>query len=112
MGDRANVVIKSDGEQVCLYTHWAGRKLPTVLQSALKRGNDRLDDFQYLTRIIFCDMVSGHEKDLTGYGITQEIHDGDRQIIILDLDKNTVQINEAPPIGIADFVNLSEPNWG
>lgn len=111
MGDRANVVVKEADEQVCLYMHWNGHKLPGVLQTALKRGADRIDDFQYLTRIIFCDMVRGHENDLTGFGITQKIHAGDRQIITVDLDKNTVAINEKAPILITDFVKLESVSW-
>jgi hypothetical protein len=111
MGDRANVVVKESDEQVCLYTHWNGYELPSVLQAALKRGADRIDDFQYITRIIFCDMVRGHENDLTGYGITQKVHDGDRQIITVDLDKTTVAVNEKEPILITDFVKLESVSW-
>lgn len=111
MGDRANVVVREAGEQVCLYTHWKGRELPGVLQTSLKRGADRINDFQYLTRIIFCDMVRGYENDLTGFGITQKVHDGDRAVIIVDLDDNTVSINGKSPILINDFVKLESVSW-
>lgn len=111
MGDRANVVVKEDGEQVCLYTHWHGHELPDILQSSLRRGAERVDDFQYLTRIIFCDMVKGHETKLTGFGITQNVHDGDNQVITLDLDKKTVQFNTADPVSIEDFVATEEVGW-
>lgn len=68
MGDRANVVIKDGDEAVCLYTHWNGTALPEVLRKAMTRGQQRWDDSSYLARIIFCDMVEGKERELTGFG--------------------------------------------
>ncbi len=111
MGDRANVVIKGDEEQVCLYTHWHGYELPAILQSALKRGKERIDNFQYLNRIIFCDMIKGHEEKLTGFGITQNVHDGGTQVITLDMDKKTVQINDSDPVSIDDFMAAAKVGW-
>lgn len=111
MGDRANVVIKKDAEQVCLYTHWHGYELPGILQSSLKRGKDRIYDFQYLNRIIFCDMIKGHEEKLTGFGITQKVHDGATQVITLDMDKKTVQINGSDPVSFDDFMAAPKVGW-
>ncbi len=111
MGDKANVVIKEDGEQVCLYTHWQGYELPGILQGALNRGKERIDDFQYLTRIIFCDMIKGQEEKLTGYGITQEIHDGGDRVIILDMDKKTVQMKGSNPVSLDDFMTAAKVGW-
>jgi hypothetical protein len=88
MGDRANILVKKsekkEEEQVCFYTHWAGTELPATLRSALIRGRGRWDDFQYLTRIIFCEMLKQGGEDLdglTGYGISQVPYDGDDRII-------------------------------
>lgn len=103
MGDRANVIVKSGGEQVCLYSHWEGAKLPQTLRAAMNRGETRWDDSQYLARIIFCEMVKGHEMDTTGFGISQSIVDGGNAILEVDVDKKTVQINQKPPISFAAF---------
>ena len=52
MGDRANVVIDDNGSQVYLYTHWRGTELPEIVRKALTK-NQRWDDPQYLSRIVF-----------------------------------------------------------
>lgn len=70
MGDRRNVVVRfSDENSVALYTHWTGSALPNILAEALKRGISRWTDAEYLTRIIFCEMVQGNVRGDTGYGI-------------------------------------------
>jgi hypothetical protein len=101
MGDRANIIVKSSekegAEQVCLYTHWAGSTLPGTLKTALIRGKERWDDFQYLTRIIFCEMIkhSGESLDgLTGYGITQKLWDGEDSLIFVAVDEQQITIGE------------------
>jgi hypothetical protein len=101
MGDRANILVKSsekeDAEQVCLYTHWAGSELPGTLKIALIRGRGRWDDFQYLTRIIFCEMLkrSGEGLDgITGYGITQKPWDGDDRLIFVIVESQQVILGE------------------
>jgi len=90
MGDRGNILIKSNGEQVCLYSHWSGGELGETLSRALIRGKSRLDDFQYITRIIFCEMIKGRESELIDFGISQDIHDGNNKVITFDVDKGTV----------------------
>jgi hypothetical protein len=107
MGDRANVVVKESGEQVCLYTHWSGYELPGTLRSAMKRGESRLDDSQYLARIIFCEMVRGREMDTTGFGISQNIGDGGNQVIVVDVDNATVTINDNEAMTFSDFMSGS-----
>jgi len=95
MGDRANILIKSGDEQVCLYTHYMGYDLPSILQRALDRGFERVDDFQYITRIIFNEMTKGREIELTGFGITSKVHDNERDIITFDVDDQSIKIGEA-----------------
>lgn len=90
MGDRANIVVTNRHNHIVLYTHWAGTELPDILKSALKRGESRWDDFQYLTRIIFCEMIKGDVMDTTGYGISQEIGDGDDRVLTVNVDRQTV----------------------
>jgi len=109
MGDRANIVVKSGDEQVVLYTHWGGSELPETLRLALERGKDRWDDFQYLTRIIFCQMIPAkYWEDTSGFGITCKIYDNEHEIITVDADKRTVQIGESEPLSFADYVANSK----
>jgi hypothetical protein len=103
MGDRASIVVKSGEERVCLYTHWSGSDLPNTLQNALARGESRWGDFQYLSRIIFCEMVGANWADLTGYGISQQVHDGGSRVIMVDVDAQTVQIQDNPPVPFAEY---------
>lgn len=102
MGDRANVLVKYNGEQVCLYTHWSGSDLPEILRNALVKGSDRIEDFQYITRIIFQAMI-GDDKSNTGFGISQNIHDGDRAVIIFDVESQNITIKEKE-FSVIEFV--------
>lgn len=90
MGDRANVLI----EDVYLYTHWDGSELPFVVQKALKRGDDRWGDPQFLARIVFCEMVKDDPMGTTGYGISHELGDNEYEILKLDTDAQLVTIGE------------------
>lgn len=69
MGTRAQVHIKDTG--VYLYQHWDGDGLADKVKTAMKSeaGQDRLNDPDYLGRIIFCQMVKDNMKESTGYGI-------------------------------------------
>lgn len=82
MGDRGNIIVKDDDSTVYLYSHWSGSDLPDVLKKSLERGKGRWDDGSYLTRIIFCDMVAGHEKGETGFGISSVMGDGGTDITV------------------------------
>ncbi len=87
MGDRGNIVVKQSKKKddcIFLYTHWTGGDLPEILQKALARSNDRWEDPQYLTRIIFCDMVQGAERDTAGYGIGTCLADNEHTILLVD----------------------------
>lgn len=107
MGDRANVIVVDGGEQVCLYTHWAGSELPQTLQEALIRGRERWDDAQYLARIIFCEMVRGCEMRLTGYGISQTPGDGQDRILYVDIASQSVSINRGAAMPFDAYVTMA-----
>jgi len=109
MGDRANVLIKSEGKEgVYLYTHWGGYELPQIVQNALKR-EERWDDEPYLNRIIFCEMVKDEIEGETGYGISGYVGDGDDRIILIDVNEQKISLN-----GIAysfkDYIKLDLKN--
>ena len=78
MGDRGNIQITqtyqvADGSRqeatAFLYTHWGGSQVTTVLASALKRGYDRTGDPEYLSRIIFQELIGDDHRN-TGFGIS------------------------------------------
>lgn len=90
MGDRANIFMKdSDDRGVYFYTHWAGTELPKDLRDALAR-RDRWDDYQYLSRIVFCQMIAHDVSGSTGYGISPYCGDGSDRVLIVDVDNRTV----------------------
>jgi hypothetical protein len=110
MGDRANVKVTGAGD-VFLYTHWYGSELPETLRTALARGIGRWNDPAYLARIIFCEMVKGHEMDSTGYGISGECGDGDDRVLTVDGVAQTVTWPNGRMLPIADYVKLDEATW-
>ena len=66
-------------------------ELPGIVQEALRRGESRWDDSSYLARIVFCDMVKGHEAELTGFGIAATIQDNSHLLIVLDTGKQELR---------------------
>ncbi len=94
MGDRANVFVREDPKNaktgVYLYTHWSGHKLPLLLQAALKK-RERWDDPQYLSRVIFQEMI-GEDKGCTGFGISARIGDGGYGLLVVDPGEKSVTL--------------------
>lgn len=118
MGDRANIVVKQGAEKVYLYTHWDGFEATfTAAQNALKRAPGRWNDAPYLTRVIFCDLVLGHERDEAGYGIWPKLGDNNNPILVIDIDQQKVctkKVNGSldgriEPVSFNDFIVLAFP---
>lgn len=115
MGDRANIHVLPDDlaeknqndPGVYLYTHWGGSELPITLRETLKREL-RWDDGPYLTRMIFCAMVKGNEKDDTGFGISTGICDNEHLILHVNPARKTVTIGEGTPIPFEEFIKLTD----
>ena len=92
MGERGQILMKKSG--VYLYTHWNGYSLKESLQRALKK-KWRWDDEEYLTRIIFCEMVKDELMEETGFGIgTLEHVDLNHQLLIVDVKKQIIRVDE------------------
>ena len=105
MGDRASVVMSVAGEaDVYLYTHSGGANLPIVVQRALKRQL-RWNDSPYLARIIFSEMIKGHEDDEYGFGISSYKVDNDRPLIIVGAEENAIVIR-GYIVSFADFITM------
>jgi hypothetical protein len=69
MGDRGNIVVihkvygAEDYEGVWLYSHWGGSRLEQTARKAVANSG-RVGDPDYLTRIIFCNMIADGFRDL------------------------------------------------
>ena len=111
MGDRANVKIVDGESTVYLYTHWTGTDLPKLLQDALNRGEDRLQDGSYLARIIFSEMTRGNEDGLTGFGISSVIGDGEDRVITIDVGAQTAQVQDDRVFPLRNYLTWKNPRW-
>jgi hypothetical protein len=117
MGDRANVFVVEDGGSnppvgVYLYSHCDGTELPRTLQAALRRKL-RWDDGQYLARIIFCEMIRGHEAGDLHFGISARVYDGADRVIYVEPGKQRVTISPLRSWSFEEFCE-SDPttlNW-
>ena len=107
MGDRANVVMTKGSDSICLYTHWFVYELPGIVKDALIRGSERWGDYQYLTRIVFCEMTKIDPMGTTGFGITSTICAGDDKIVTINCDDQTVSIGGQNPIPFTEYVALT-----
>ena len=103
MGDRGTIVVKEGPGTIYLYTHWGGSELKTTLRRALGR-EARWDDPAYLTRIIFCEMVKGHEADETGFGISTQPQDGEYNTLVVNTDSQTVTEGDGEAVPFREFV--------
>jgi hypothetical protein len=95
MSDTGNVfVVNHQGilgskEGVVLYTHSEGQELALVVKKVLSK-RVRWDDAAYLGRIIFCQMIKGKEEEDFGFGITNEVFDAKRPIILIDVENQEI----------------------
>lgn len=111
MGTRANIhVIDNDNDPgVWLYQHWDGDFLPSILQCALAK-RWRWDDSQYLTRIIFSEMIRDHVDEETGYGISSQAWDGDTRLVV-NVGNQTVS-NGSQKWSFEEYLNVDpEEVW-
>lgn len=104
MGNRAEIYVhEGDVPGVYLYTHWEGDSLPQTLQRGLTSRNarNRWNDAPYLARILFEELIRGHEGQETGYGISAIRSDG--RLISVDVAAQTVTIEESEPVSFSEY---------
>jgi len=90
MGTRSQVHFIQSG--VYLYQHWDGSLLPSRVQSAISL-NDRWDDEEYLTRIVFDSMKTKTAQKTTGYGIGTTRHGDIEFLVEIDCIRQTVKVS-------------------
>lgn len=85
--DRANIKIKinNQGSSIWIYTHWHGSELPHLLQDALAKARPRWNDASYATRILVDQITKDGRDQETGWGLSLEIQDNERNILEVDL---------------------------
>ena len=107
------------GGKVYLYTHKKGLELFPILQAALIRGKDKLQDEQYLTRIVFSEMIKETDlNDVDNFGISAFLGDNELPIFVVDGYNGRVLLEDGqclttcPYPGVAwtfnEFVKLKE----
>lgn len=110
MGTRSQVHFVNSG--VYLYQHWDGNLLASRVQRGLSL-NERWDDEEYLTRIIFDSMKSEieaylkkeyGEKPYTGFGIGTDRHWDIEYLVEIDVEKQTVKV-------LSGFGDDMAPEW-
>jgi hypothetical protein len=56
-------------------------------------------------------MTSGHELDLTGFGISSTVGDGDSRIITIDVEYQTVQVQNDREFPLKAYADWRNPRW-
>jgi len=92
---------------VYLYTHWNGPELEDIVFKALS-VRERWDDPEYLTRIIFCEMLKFSSNPLNeseSFGIGNNKHgDLNYPLITINCTKQTVEIEDKEACLFEDFL--------
>tara|TARA_Y100000310_G_scaffold329677_1_gene399967 strand:- start:1566 stop:1934 length:369 start_codon:yes stop_codon:yes gene_type:complete len=118
MGCRGTIEIWENGaapkdkeSPVVLYTHWGANDMLSNLKTVLKR-KERWNDPPYLSRMIFCQMIKGEERDSTGYGImTNNICDAEKEIVV-DCDRQEIIVKGKESnmtYTFSEFVDYHQP---
>ena len=87
MGTRGQVFIKDTG--IYLYQHFDAYNLPGKVRKVIEEGK-RLDDPEYLARIIFCEMVKDSKDQECGFGIGSNLQDDVVYLVEVDCKKGKV----------------------
>lgn len=111
--DSGQIEIIGPYGRVYLYTHNDAASLIRITKNVLSK-KVRWDDPDYLSRMLFCEMVP-HDKwyDELGYGIGTQMYLDNKIMITIDTVKSNIKIysayNELTPSSISmpilDFVN-------
>ncbi len=85
MGNRANIkILELNGNSIYVYSHWDGRELAERLKTLLRACKDRWSDSQYLQGYVISKLCNSGSTEITGYGISTERHDNERDVFEMD----------------------------
>ncbi|WP_224332891.1 hypothetical protein [Haloprofundus halobius] len=108
MGNRGQVVIEDVG--VHLYTHQESHKLEELVSQALKRGQDRWEQPDYMARIVLDDLKQS-DTGTKGYGISSTNYHHTYRTLRLDFHNLQVRMEsiyddeEDYVMGMKEFVD-------
>lgn len=89
MGDRGNIVIRTNGTNLFLYTHWRGCCIGSIAHAALSK-RERWSDPGYLARIVFQEMI-GNDTSTLGFAISADgPPDNEHDFLVLECDSGHV----------------------
>jgi hypothetical protein len=92
MGDRVQVhIVEGDRHNIWLYGHWSGDRIISDVRRALAK-RWRWRDSEYLTRIIFDEMVGDSQGGELSYGIGNSQHGDVYRIVEVDCGKQKVRL--------------------
>ena len=90
MGARTQVKIIHGKKAVYLYSHYDSGEILGIVQKGLKKGVSRWTDHEYLSRILFCEMIKDDVEGLLGYGIGVSKHGDLDNMVTIDPTKQTI----------------------
>ena len=91
MGDRGNIKVVEEGApDLFMYTHWCGSELEIIVRQGLDKGRSLWDDASYLNRVLFCTLVENGNDDVTGFGLSTIMGDGDDRVVTVNHSDKTV----------------------
>lgn len=110
MVDRGNIVVQSESDgRIYFYAHWRGSEVQEIARKALAK-RWRWDDDVYLRRIVFDTLTEGESGKETGFGISTRLTDNENPIVVLDVDKQKVWLedentNPGPALSFCAFAD-------
>jgi hypothetical protein len=108
MGDRGQVYIHHGSEPgVYLYTHWGASSLPATVGVAMRK-RWCWDDWEYLARIVFEEMISADRGGETGFGIGTSLHDDVWRVVDVDCGSRRVHIDDVFDGTFEQFIAFSD----
>ncbi len=100
MGTRGQVLIKDTG--VYLYQHYDSYELESIVKKAMSKKH-RWMDVEYLTRIIFSEMIKDDVDGAVGFGIGNQEHGDIEFLITIDCENQKVIVKELINNNIREF---------
>ena len=91
LSTRSQVYMKNSG--VYLYKHLDGYDLENIVRKALQR-KERWTDVEYLTRIIFSEMIKDDLEGSIGFGIGTTKHSDIEYLVTVNVNKQTVKVTD------------------
>lgn len=103
MGARGNIISKDNNEQVVMYSHWMGSEIPSIIKTVLSR-KERWNDYQYLNRMLFEEMIKNDIGSSTGFGISNQRYDGGADYVV-DVGNQSVITDEGISYSFEEYIN-------